>query len=54
MSFGDELFPAGEAVIVAWCKQCEAGTPSARCGKCGGEEAACAVCGRCPDCDGPL
>ena len=55
MSFGDGLFPDGPVVrIFPLCKRCEAGTPAARCGKCGGEQAACAVCGRCPDCDGPV
>jgi hypothetical protein len=54
VSFSDDLFPDGRAVIIPWCKRCEAGTPSKRCEECGGENAAYAKCGRCPACDGPL
>ncbi len=49
-----DLFPSGEVIIIPWCKRCQRGTYSKRCEKCGEDEAACAVCGRCPPCDGPL
>jgi hypothetical protein len=58
MSYGD-MFPGGPvdrpvAELWPWCKQCEAGTPSKMCTKCRKPKAACAVCGRCPGCDGPV
>ena len=43
---------APEAVIAAWCKRCRRGTTSVPCLRCDGP--ACANCGRCPDCDGPI
>ena len=39
------------AEVWAWCKKCEAGTASVK-GPCG--HPVCAVCGRCPPCDGPV
>jgi hypothetical protein len=44
--------PIATAVVVAWCKGCERGTASVPCPRCDG--LACAGCGRCPPCDGPV
>jgi hypothetical protein len=41
-----------EAVIFSGCTRCRRGTRSVQCGRCGGP--ACANCGKCLDCDGPL
>lgn len=40
------------AAFAVWCKGCSRTGPSLLCGRCGGQ--ACANCGRCPACDGPL
>ena len=48
-----EALPRGpEAAVWAWCKGCRRGTGSVPCPRCGGP--ACAACGRCPPCDGPV
>lgn len=36
----------------AFCERCQDGTASVPCPRCGGP--ACAGCGRCPPCDGPV
>ena len=40
------------ADLLPFCRGCRRGTVSSPCARCGGP--ACAVCGRCPDCDGPV
>jgi hypothetical protein len=42
----------GHAAAYAFCKRCEAATASVPCPRCGAP--ACAGCGRCPPCDGPV
>jgi len=52
---GTENEPDGpKAVVVAWCKGCHHATASVTCEKCAVPKAACANCGRCPSCDGPI
>lgn len=53
MSFG-EIPLYGRVVVTAWCKGCQHATPSKTCAKCNVPQAACAACGRCPACDGPI
>jgi hypothetical protein len=56
MSYGD-MFPGeipGRVLIRAWCKGCEHATTSRTCKECNKPFAACANCGRCPACDGPV
>jgi hypothetical protein len=58
MSYGD-VFPGGQAdrpvyELWPWCKRCLAGTRSKTCPSCNRPKAACAECGRCPKCDGPI
>jgi hypothetical protein len=43
---------APKASVWAFCRGCVAGMPSVPCPRCGGP--ACANCGRCPPCDGPV
>ena len=43
---------APEVTVWAWCKGCRQGTGSVPCPRCGAP--ACAGCGRCPPCDGPV
>ena len=43
---------APEVIGPAWCKGCDHATLSEPCPKCGNP--ACAKCGRCPWCDGPV
>ena len=42
----------GEADVLAFCRGCRRSTRSVPCELCPGMT--CAVCGRCPDCDGPV
>jgi hypothetical protein len=43
---------APEVIVRAWCKGCRHAALSVPCPRCGGP--ACAGCGRCPPCDGPV
>ena len=50
---GESVTPAvPEVTGPAWCKGCKHATLSEPCPECG--LPACAKCGRCPSCDGPV